>query len=236
MDESGSGGDASSARHDAPPLVREPPQNPWAQNPWAVDVGVARFARDRFFVNRKVLSLGNKYLVYDEMDRPLFFIDRPVFALKSQFTVYEDESKANPLISVNQESALTVINSSFIVQDAEGRTIGWLRRQGWQSFLRRVWHVVDAREKQIALAMEDSLPKAILRRLVGERGLIGMLVRTNFIFVRENDREVPFGEFNRRLTLTDKHILDLSNDPERTFDRRLALALAIVLDNSERQQ
>ena len=214
-----------------PPLMGN---NGDAQNPWARNVGAARFERDKFFVNRKLLSLGNKYHIYDELDHPLFFVDRPVLAVKAQFTVYEDESKSRPLLTINQESALAVMNYSFEVKDGEGNTIGWLKRQGWKSMLRRTWHVIGAQEEQIALAMEDSMTKAIFRKLFGH-SLIGMMFLTNFIVVKR-EGEPPFGEYIRRMTITDKHVLDLSNDPERTFDRRLALALAVVLDNTEHQR
>jgi uncharacterized protein YxjI len=205
------------------------------QNPWARDIHADRFKQDKFYVNRKLLSMGNKYYVYDEYNNPLFFIDRPMLALKSQFTVYDNDSKSTPLLRVNQESALAIMNYTFVVQDADGRTIGTLKRQGWQSLIRRVWEIHGAHGDVIATAMEDSLPKALLRRVIGEHSLIGMLVRTNFILTRGSEAEA-FGEFNRRLTLTDKHILDLTRDPARTFDRRLALALAIVLDNTEHQR
>lgn len=208
---------------------------PPPQNPWAVDVLGGRFERNTYFINRKLLSLGNKYYVYDELNQPLFFIDRPVLALKAEFTVYADDTKEQRLLTVTQESALTIINFTFVVKDPHGTIIGYLRRQGLQSIFRRVWHIEDGTERTIALAMEDSWPKAILRRLIGEQSLVGMLVRTNFIIVRA-EKEPPIGEFNRRMTLTDKHILDMSNDPTRTMDRRLALALGLVLDNTEHQR
>ena len=209
--------------------------SPPPQNPWAIDVLGGKFERNKYFINRKVLSFGNKYHVFDELNQPIFFIDRPVLALKAEFTVYADDTKNQPLLIVSQESALTIINFTFVVKDANGTIIGYLRRQGLQSIFRRVWHVEDAQGRTIVLAMEDSWSKAILRRLMGSHGLLSMLVLTNFIIVRA-DKEPPIGEFNRRLTLTDKHILDMSNDPTRTVDRRLAVALAIVLDNIEHQR
>jgi hypothetical protein len=44
-----------------------------------------------------------------------------------------------------------------------------------------------------------------------------------------------FGEFNRKFTLLDRYVLDLSLDPDRTFDRRFALALGVMLDTGERR-
>ena len=35
------------------------------------------------------------------------------------------------------------------------------------------------------------------------------------------------GEFNRKLTLLDRYVLDLTADRQRVFDRRIALALGV---------
>jgi hypothetical protein len=71
----------------------------------------------------------------------------------------------------------------------------------------------------------------MLRRLMGP--MLGLL-RTNFVLLQPNS-EVVLGEFNRKLTLMDKYVLDLSADTNREVDRRLAVALAILLDTGERR-
>jgi hypothetical protein len=97
---------------------------------------------------------------------------------------------------------------------------------------RKAWKVYDAAgEKLILLAREDSIIKSMLRRLMGP--MLGLL-RTNFVLLQPNS-EVVLGEFNRKLTLMDKYVLDLSADTNREVDRRLAVALAILLDTGERR-
>ena len=71
---------------------------------------------------------------------------------------------------------------------------------------------------------------SLLRRVLGT--FFGLL-RTNFLFLRP-DGEV-LGEFNRKFTLLDRYVLDLTADTERTFERRLALATGIMLDTGERR-
>jgi len=46
---------------------------------------------------------------------------------------------------------------------------------------------------------------------------------------------VVIGDFNRKLTLLDRYVLDLRQDPDRRLDRRVALALGIMLDTGERR-
>ena len=53
----------------------------------------------------------------------------------------------------------------------------------------------------------------------------------------QSERKVTevFGEFNRKFTLFDRYVLDLSADADRTFDRRIALAVGVMLDTGERR-
>lgn len=187
------------------------------------------FAHDRFLLNQKMLSLGNKYFIYNDAQQPLLYVDRPVLRLKSLFTLYADDTKQRKLLTLNQESALTVINFTFTLADAEDQVIAVFKRQGLLSMLRRTWKIFDAQGQEIAQAHEDSWWKAIVRRVSD----LGVFFRTNFIITRPDGTEI--GAFIRRLTLGDKYVLDLTQDPQRTLDRRIAVGLAVLLDNSERR-
>lgn len=205
-------------------------QNPWAMSPDGATGTAAKFARDKFLLNQKVLSLGSKYTMFDELSQALFHIDRPVLKLKAHIGVYEDEAKTRKVLSVDQERFLA-INAKFTVKDENGNLIGSMERAGWMSMLRRTWEVRGADGLPIVKAMEDSWWKAIMRR-VPYLDIVGDLIRTNFVIVRPGTNEV-IGEFIRRYSLTDKYVLDMTKDPQRTLDRRLCVALAIVLDNAE---
>jgi hypothetical protein len=71
----------------------------------------------------------------------------------------------------------------------------------------------------------------LVSRLLGP--MLGFL-RTNFVFHRAGSDRV-IGEFKRKLTLFDRYVLDLTADRERAFDRRVALALGVMLDTGERR-
>jgi len=43
------------------------------------------------------------------------------------------------------------------------------------------------------------------------------------------------GEFNRKLTILDRYVLDMRADTTRSLDRRIALALGVMLDTGERR-
>src|SRR2546422_10589484 len=54
------------------------------------------------------------------------------------------------------------------------------------------------------------------------------------LIVRDGSEDVV-GEFNRKFRLLDRYVLDLKADGARTLDRRVALALGVMLDTGERR-
>ncbi len=198
---------------------------PRSASPWATD---PRFQQEKFLLNQKVLSLGNKYYLYDEASQPLFFIDRPVLRIRGHITVYDDETKQQKRLTLFQDKLFSLMSHSFTLQDEFDQPIATMKRQGWKSLLRRMWIIYDPEGNEICRAEEDSLSKAIARRLLSAVDL--NFIRTNFIITRQGQ---VLGEFIRRYTLTDKYLLDLSRDPQRTLDRRIAVGLSILLDNAE---
>jgi uncharacterized protein YxjI len=188
-----------------------------------------RFALDKFMFNRKLLSLG-KYYLYNEAGQPLFYIDRPLLKMKSEFSIYLDDTKSQKVLSLTQDSAMTVINFTFTLRDQYGQPLAYFKRQGWMSMLRRTWDVYDAQNQHLAIAQEDSWAKAIIRR-VAHDSLIGLIFLTNFIINRPDGTKI--GDYIRKSTFRDNHLMDMSGDPMRTLDRRIVVALAILLDNME---
>ena len=190
-----------------------------------------RFAQDKFLLNQKVLSLGSKYQIFDQNNQPLFYVDRPVFKFKAHIGIYEDESKTRKVLTVFQDKVFQ-FSLTFTLLDENEQPFAQFKREFWMSLLRRTWKVYDMQGNLIAGAVEDSWWKALLRRLpyVNE---IGAFIRTNFLITRPDGS--LFGQFIRRYSLADRYVMDLTGDPGRTLDRRVALGLAIVLDNAERR-
>lgn len=188
------------------------------------------FSLDKFFLNQKVLSLGHKYFVYNEAGAPIFFVDRITFKVRAEFTVYDDETRSVLRLKVTKDSIWTVINQNYTVADSAGQPVGFLRRQGWMSVLRRAWNIHDAQGTLVARAREDSWVKAMLRRIPFV-DIIGDFLKTDFLIETPNGDLL--GRFLRRFSLVDKYTMDLSADAARMLNRRLAVALAILLDSAE---
>lgn len=200
-----------------------------------------KFDHDKFFVNQRRMSLKERYYVYDEQGTELFYVERP-FGLwgRRNITLFADDSKREPLLFINQDHYWEIFYRNYTVVDTDGEVIAKLSRNNFTSLFRRAWHIMEPGGAPIAQAREDSLLFSALRRiidLIPFVGLVGGLFRTNFHILAWDSagNTWKLGSFNRRFTIADKYVLDLSEDRERRLDRRVALAVGILLDTGEKR-
>ena len=83
----------------------------------------------------------------------------------------------------------------------------------------------------LLVAKEDSIILSLLRRVLGP---LSGLLRTNFVLLHRNGT-TRLGEFQWKATILDRYALDLTPDRTRRLDRRVALALGVMLDTGERR-
>jgi hypothetical protein len=251
------------------------------------------FNRDRFLLRQQLMTISEKYVVWDDQQRPILFIERPAhfwrnvlgafvtaitliattgvsvmvgillsrnvqpswiglmvgailqllslvltvvlvitLSPKRHISFYSDESKGERLLQVLQDKKFQPITATYTVLTPEGELLGRMKKNYLYNFFRKKWDVTDAEGKKVLVAREDSLLLSLLRRVLGP--MLGFL-RANFILVvpKAGDIEETRGEFNRNFTLFDRYVLDLSRDRPRMIDRRLAIALGVLLDTGE---
>jgi hypothetical protein len=249
--------------------------------------------RDRFLLRQKVIAISEKYVVWDDEQRPILYIERPahfwrnvlgaitvalfliiaiaasifvgsllakgvqpewigpvvggvlialalataaVLAImlspKRHISFFTDESKNKLILQVLQDKKFQPIVATYTVLTPEGDVVGRMRKNYLYNFFRRKWDVLDPGGRLVMIAREDSLLLSLLRRFLGP--MLGLL-RANFILVVPSSEygERTRGEFNRNLTLFDRYVLDLSRDRPRMIDRRLAIAIGVLLDTGE---
>lgn len=147
-------------------------------------------------------------------------------------TVYRDDSRREVLLRVLQDQRIAFVNRSYTVIGPTGALLARLRKNYLHNVFRKRWYVETLGGQKVAMAIEDSIVLSLLRRVLGS--FFGIL-RTNFVLVHLGGPAAGtvFGELNRKFTLFDRYVLDLSGDPERELDRRVAVALGVMLDTGE---
>lgn len=144
---------------------------------------------------------------------------------------YRDDTKRERMMSIEQDQKWTPINATYTVKDAAGQILARLRKNYIYNFLRKRWYCTDPGGRLLSVIKEDSLILSLLRRFLGP--FFGLL-RTNFVILR-GDSEDVIGEFNRKLTILDRYVLDMSADEGGHLDKRVALAIGLMLDTGERR-
>lgn len=160
----------------------------------------------------------------------LFVIIFTVIYGKRSIHFYMDDNKKEPILKVEQTNLFQFPSAKYIVLDKNGKLLANLRKNHMYDIFRIRWYWSDKNGKLIAIVKEESIILAILRRFLGS--LYGLL-RMNFIFKTHDN--VTFGEFNRRISLFDKYALDLSGDTNRLYDRKVCVAIGVLLDTGERR-
>jgi hypothetical protein len=154
------------------------------------------------------------------------------FSPKRHIHFYADEAKTEPLLDVLQDKKNEMLTKTFTVIRPDGRVLAHISKNQFSNIFRKKWSAADAEGRPLFIAREDSLIFSLIRRFVP---VLQDFMRTNFIFVlpSEGDVETIRGEFNRKFTIVDSYVLDLSRDRPPRIDRRVAVAMAVLLDTGE---
>jgi uncharacterized protein YxjI len=150
---------------------------------------------------------------------------------KRHVTFYRDESKTQKMFDVLQDKKVQFPMRTYTVRDASGKALASFKKNYLYNIFRKRWEMRSVSGTVMYVAKEDSIILSLLRRVLGP--LFGLL-RTNFLITR-GESDMVVGEFKRKLTILDRYVLDLTADRRRDLDRRLGLALGVMLDTGERR-
>lgn len=144
--------------------------------------------------------------------------------------LYKDESMTSVALMLWQETRLSFPILRFTARAPDGTMIGCFTKSAFSSLGRHRWAIFDRMGvARIGHAVEDSFWRAMVRKVLGS--FFGML-RTNFLLFM-NGQQV--GVIDRRTTPLDRYFLDLRGEGGEQVDRRVALALAVLIDGLERK-
>ena len=161
----------------------------------------------------------------------LFVVVAMALAPKRHVTFYRDESRTQKMFDVLQDKKVQFPMRTYTVRDATGTPLASFKKNYLYNLFRKRWELRSMSGTVMCVAKEDSIILSLLRRVLGP--MFGLL-RTNYLITRGTG-ETVVGEFKRKFTILDRYVLDLSADRRRDLDRRLALALGVMLDTGERR-
>lgn len=138
-------------------------------------------------------------------------------------------SGIHPMVTIVQQSNLSFPVATYIVATPDGRTLARIRRSVFSRLGRNRWHLLSASDdRPIGAAIEESLSAAVNRKFFGKFNprhesnlIIGFLGKRVGSIVRR-----PTAEGQR-------DFLDVSIDEKESLDRRVAVAVALLVLGAE---
>lgn len=181
-----------------------------------------KFGLDRYQMAQKMLSIGKKYYIKDGSGNDLFYARMEKFKLKPKIFIYSDDSQRDEILYIAPRNILD-FNATYDVIDSKSKAlVGSLKREGFHSIFQNKWNIMDAGGNVVGSARESGV-MALVRRFV-------LNWKLDFEIVYQG-RNV--GSLNRKIAIGDRYTLDLSGDPEKKLDRRLAVAMLPLFDAGE---
>lgn len=192
----------------------------------------AAFSRSNYLMRRKVFKLlGGAFHIYGEDETTVcFYAEQKAFKLKEEFTVFGDEAMAQPLLRILARQIIDISAVYDITDAVSGQKVGAVRRKGLASLLRDEWEVLGIDDKVVAIAMEDSLALALIRRLLSH------LVPQSYD-IKTADGNV-LGRFKQRFNpfIFKMDLEFLADKGAAALDRRLGIGLATCMMAIEGRQ
>jgi uncharacterized protein YxjI len=190
---------------------------------------------DRFFITQRIRPIVNQYEVSTlgadgrSAGEPVCFVEQKRMKLKEDLRAFADDTKTTEVFRIKAQQVWDP-RARYDVTDPDGRKIGQLAKAFRSSLVRSTWRIHDAEGEEIARARERSVFVALFRRFFGLIPWIGefaLPLPYHFDYFVGNER---IGSLERILGIRDRYRLDVSGDPNRRIDRRVAIALAIGMD------
>jgi uncharacterized protein YxjI len=184
-----------------------------------------------FVLKQRITPLINRYEYYAKdggVEQPIAFVEQKRFKIKEEITAWTSSDKGEVVFTMKAEKVMDV-HGKYLVTDAQGQLVGYLRKVFGKSLLRSTWEVYGADDSLLLTVQETSQAGALIRRFGGLIPFVGGLVEFwpfNFQFMAAGQQ---VGNYNRIMGIRDNY--DVTLEPAAAqVDRRLVLALGIALD------
>ena len=191
---------------------------------------------DQLFVQQKFAAIANRYLISTvgpdgkSAGELLAYVEQKRMKIREQIDFVTDETKQVPLLRLQARKVFEFRGVTDVLIPS-GQVIGTFQKNFGRSLVRSAWTILAPGGQPVATAHESSLFLALFRRIWAVLPYVGdvpFFLPFHFHLFLPDGR--PIGGYRRIAALRDRYVLDLSGDPQRLLDRRLALAFTVALD------
>lgn len=187
------------------------------------------FSDNQYMIRRKILTIfGAKFHVYNTTGELILFSKQKAFKLKEDIRIFTDESMSAERLVIKARQIVDFSAAYDVVDQAENRKIGTLRRKGWKSIVRDSWEFLSEDDKSIAMLVEDSMLMSLLRRF-----LCNLIPQT--YHVSQNGKTLITYKQNFNPFVLKLRVI-IEPDSRDIIDPRLVLAGGILLAAIEGRQ
>ncbi len=187
------------------------------------------FQSSQYLLKKQAIALTGVFRVYNESEQMVLYSRQKMFRLREDIRVYSDESMSQELLYIQARNIIDFSAAYDVIDSPSQYKVGTLRRRGWRSVMRDQWEVLDAYDQPLGILQEDSVGRAVLRRM-----LLGSLLPQDYDVLfgdqRVADLRQRFNLFRYEL------VMDFNEDLQRRLDRRLGISAGILLAAIEGRQ
>lgn len=187
------------------------------------------FPEQKYFLRKKILKfIGEDVDIYNERMELVAFVHKQGFKLKESVICYSDKSKSEVLFTIKARNILDFAATYDVVDAKTNDRVGALRRKGFKSMLVDEWIILDSSDNEVGLIKEDNLGLALVRRM-----LLNLIPQDYDCFIGSTyvaDFKQNFNPFVYKLSM------DFSLDTQGIFDKRMGIAMGILLAVIEGKQ
>ena len=187
------------------------------------------FSHESYLVRKKIFkAFGAAFHIFDPTGRVAFYSKMKAFTLKEDIRLYTGEDMKTEVLKIQARQVIDISAAYDVIDPANDKKIGALKRKGMKSILKDEWIIMDAEDREMGLIKEDSVLLALIRRFLTN------LIPQKYYGEFQGEQTCVFKQnFNPFVTKID---LDFSMDTNGLLDRRIGIAGAVLLCAIEGKQ
>jgi uncharacterized protein YxjI len=103
----------------------------------------------------KILAFAPQISIKDAAGRDVFFVHQKVFKLKEDVAVYSDPAKTRQVYRIQADRVFD-FSARYTFTDANGQTVGAVKREGMRSIFKASYNIFDTGESMTHHISEDN--------------------------------------------------------------------------------